>query len=69
MLEELVEEAPRAGMLKKLLAEAHLDNAALRDLLSKNGDARCQAGRLHSIGVDCLQKRLDNVCENRNITA
>jgi putative transposase len=29
--------------LKKLLAEAHLDNAALKDLLTKNGDARCQA--------------------------
>jgi putative transposase len=29
--------------LKKLLAEAALDNAALKDLLSKNGDARCEA--------------------------
>ena len=25
------------GKLKRLLAEAHLDNAALKDLLSKNG--------------------------------
>jgi putative transposase len=29
--------------LKRLLAEAMLDNAALKDLLSKNGDARRQA--------------------------
>ena len=29
--------------LTKLLADAMLDNAALKDLLSKNGDARCQA--------------------------
>jgi hypothetical protein len=27
----------------KLLADAMLDNAALKDLLAKNGDARCQA--------------------------
>ncbi len=30
--------------LKKLLAEAMLDNAVLKDLTSKNGDARRQAG-------------------------
>ena len=29
--------------LKKLLADAMLDNAALKALLTKNGDARCQA--------------------------
>jgi putative transposase len=29
--------------LKKLLADAMLDNAALKDLLAKKGDARCQA--------------------------
>jgi putative transposase len=29
--------------LKKLLADAMLDNAALKDLLTKNGDARCRA--------------------------
>jgi putative transposase len=28
---------------KKLLADAMLDNAALKDLLGKNSDARCQA--------------------------
>ena len=30
--------------LKKLLAEAMLDNAMLKDVASKNGDARGQAG-------------------------
>ena len=30
--------------LKKLLAEAMLDNAILKDVASKNGDARCEAG-------------------------
>ena len=30
--------------LKRLLAEAMLDNAALKDLLGKNGDARRAAG-------------------------
>jgi hypothetical protein len=29
--------------LKKLLADSMLDNVALKDLLSKNGDARCEA--------------------------
>lgn len=29
--------------LKKLLAEAMLDNAILKDVASKNGDARCEA--------------------------
>jgi len=30
--------------LKKLLAESMLDIAMLKDIASKNGDARCQAG-------------------------
>ncbi|MPZ36397.1 MAG: transposase [Rhodospirillales bacterium] len=30
--------------LKKLLAEAMLDNAMLKDVATKNGDARSQAG-------------------------
>ncbi len=29
--------------LKKLLAEAMLDNAMLKDIAAKNGDARCEA--------------------------
>jgi putative transposase len=34
--------------LKKLLAESMLDNAARKDLLSKNGDARRQAAGCRS---------------------
>lgn len=30
--------------LKRLLADAMLDNSALKDLLGKNGNARCRAG-------------------------
>lgn len=30
--------------LKKLLAEQMLDNAILKDVAAKNGDARCQTG-------------------------
>ena len=30
-------------MLKKLLAEAMLDNSTPKDIASKNGDARCLA--------------------------
>lgn len=36
--------------LKKLLAEAILDNGMLKDLNSKNGDARCEAA---SCGAPC----------------
>ena len=31
------------GRLKRLLTDAMLDNAGLKDLLSKNGNARCKA--------------------------
>ncbi len=34
--------------LKKLLAEQMLDNAILKDIASKNGNARCQAERCGS---------------------
>lgn len=37
--------------LKKLLAETMLDNAILKDVASKSGDARCEAGCCGS----CLQ--------------
>ena len=37
--------------LKKLLAEAMLNNAVLKDVASKNGDARCKA----RCGGPCLQ--------------
>lgn len=30
--------------LKRLLAESMLDNAMLKDIAAKNGDARCKAG-------------------------
>jgi putative transposase len=46
-----VERCPQAqgardenAKLKKLLAEAMLDNAILKDVAAKNGDARCEAG-------------------------
>ena len=32
------------GRLKRMLADAMLDNAALKDLLGKSGDARSSAG-------------------------
>ena len=32
------------GKLKRLLADAMLDNVALKDYLEKNGNARCRAG-------------------------
>jgi putative transposase len=37
--------------LKKLLAETMLDNAILKDVASRNGDARCEAG----CGGSCLR--------------
>jgi putative transposase len=40
-LKALVENAK----LKRLHADAMLDNAGLKELLAKNGDARRQAGR------------------------
>jgi putative transposase len=37
--------------LKRLLADAMLDNVALKDLLAKNGEARCPSnGRAASAG-------------------
>lgn len=56
--------------LKRLYADAMLDNTALKDLLAKNGDARCQAaGRRSSLvrprderaaGVPRRRRRPDN---------
>jgi putative transposase len=34
----------KSAKLKRLLADAMLDNVALKDLLGKFGDARCQVG-------------------------
>ena len=60
-----VSEARRLGALeaentqqKKLLAEAMLDNAMLKDITAKNGDARCEADG----GGSCLR---DLWCEPR----
>jgi hypothetical protein len=39
--------------LKRLLADTMLDNSALKDLLGKNGDARCRA-RCRGSSPDCL---------------
>jgi putative transposase len=39
--------------LKKLLADTMLDNSALKDLLGKNGDARCRA-RCRRPSPDCV---------------
>jgi putative transposase len=39
--------------LKKLLADAMLDNAALKDVLAKNGDARCQASGGRAAARSC----------------
>jgi len=39
--------------LKKLLADAMLDNAALKDPSEKNGNARCRAGSCRP-SPDCL---------------
>jgi DNA repair exonuclease SbcCD nuclease subunit len=36
--------------LKRRLADAVLDNAALTDRLTKNGDARCQASKREAVG-------------------
>ncbi len=36
--------------VKRLLADAMLDNAALKDLLAKNGEARCPDSRAASAG-------------------
>jgi hypothetical protein len=38
----------RERKLKKLMAETMLDKAILKDVASKNGDARCEAGRCGS---------------------
>jgi putative transposase len=48
--------------LKRLLAEAMLDNAMLKDIASKNGDARCQEGRRHSSSPILAGERAAGVC-------
>jgi putative transposase len=50
--------------LKKLLADAMLDNAALKDL-QKNGDARCQARGCRSPAFCVRHERAAGVQDNR----
>ncbi len=47
--------------LKKLLAEAMLDNAMLKDVASKNGDARCDAGGDRSSSCGAWRERAAGV--------
>jgi putative transposase len=58
-LRSLEEENSR---LKKLLAEAMLDNAVLKDLASKNGDARRQAGSRRPCPGASRGERASGVC-------
>src|SRR5229473_2732882 len=51
--------------LKKLLADAMLDNAALKDLLGKNDDARCQARGCRSPAFCVRNERAAGVQEYR----
>jgi putative transposase len=51
--------------LKKLLADAMLDNAALKDLLEKNGDARCQARGCRSPAYCVRHERAAGVQDDR----
>jgi putative transposase len=51
--------------LKKLLADAMLDNAALKDLLAKNGDARCQARGCRSPAFCVRHERAAGVQDGR----
>jgi putative transposase len=52
------------GKLKKLLAEAMLDNAMLKDIASKNGDARRQARGHRSPVQDTPGERAAGVCDS-----
>lgn len=58
-LRSLEEENSR---LKKLLAEAMLDNAVLKDLASKNGNARRQAGSRRPCPRASRGERASGVC-------
>ena len=49
--------------LKRLLADAMLDNVALKDLLSKNGDARRQAGSCRPSHGDLRVERGARACQ------
>ena len=57
------------GKLKKLLAEAMLDIAVLKDISSKNGDARREAGRARSCPELSRVERAPGVSSARNCEA
>lgn len=48
--------------LKKLLAEAMLDNAMLKDVASKNGNARCKTGSCGSPVLRARREPASGVC-------
>jgi len=50
------------GKLKRLLADAMLDNAGLKDLLSKNGSARREPGSGRASPDDAGDERAAGVC-------
>jgi putative transposase len=52
--------------LKKLLADAMLDNAVLKDIASKNGDARGQAGRCGRCARGARHQRAAGVRDPRD---
>jgi putative transposase len=51
--------------LKRLLADAMLDNAALKDLLGKNGDARCRARGRRASSISLRDERAADVQGDR----
>ena len=51
--------------LKKLLADTMLDNAALKDLLAKNGDARREARGSRSFAFHVRNERAAGVQDHR----
>lgn len=49
------------GKLKRLLAEAMMDNAGLKDLLAKNGDVHAEARSRRASDVDASDERASGV--------
>ena len=54
------------GRLKRMLADAMLDNVALKDLLGKNGDARRASGGRGVSAVDLRDERAAGVPGDRD---
>ena len=52
--------------LKKLLADAMLDNAVLKELAGKNGDARREAGSARPCPTDVRAERTPGVWDRRD---